>query len=899
MNKRFIVLLIAFTLAGTVAQAQINQADKLFKSYSYSLAIPLYLKIAQKPGDADRNHAIVRLADCYRLVNDQLNAKAWYSRAVKLPDCESINWFYYGQALQCAEEYDLAKEAFEKYDYLNPEDPRGKAFAAFCAEVPKLSEIPASFEIKHFNSLNSAASDFGPAFYGDGIVFVSDRRRNFMDGRKYEWTNSNYLDLYFATPKYLDEFFQEMNAPKSFSGKFNQTYHDGPASFARHDSLIYLTRTLKGKEGKDSDNFRTDRLKIFWSAFKGSWSKTEPFFLNSDEYSVGHPVLTPNGDSIYFVSDMPGGLGGTDIYMCKWIDGQWEKPVNLGPSVNSFGNEMFPAINGKQLFFASDGFAGFGGLDIFRSTLSNGKWSKAENLGRPINSPFDDFAMILDSHGQKGFFSSNRPGGMGSDDIYACKLIDSKYNKSNKKPLPCIPQKDTLSVILSGFVKDKQTMKPLPGTTVFLLNTQTGKARVLKTDINGQFKTTASKGILYVAKGMENNYLSDCMNFKFETTDTSHFLTTPRDILLDHLEVNKIIGVSNMDYSIENIYYDFNKWFIRPDAAKELDKLVQVMKENPVSVELGSHTDSRGSKEYNLDLSQKRAESAVRYIVLQGIDASRITAKGYGESQLTNHCSDGIPCSVREHQANRRTEFKITGISNTNTNPDYDMSKFLSDEEIPVYLLDHDFFIDCLQDRRMAKTTSSDNINKVSTPEENKVQPTVNIPAKETKPIKKDKPVQEVKPVPEVKPAVKKKEPVTETKPVKDEKQVALEKQIVAEKQAAAEMKGKKEEPVTVNKEVKEPSKAVEPVNVAPGTVKYRVQIFALNREKSLIDPEFEDLQDVQMYIEDGMYKYTTGIFNTHEDAIKYRNAMMQAGFSDAFVVTFANGKRIYISPSY
>ena len=374
MNKRFLVLFIAVTLAGTVAQAQISQADKLFNSFSYSSAIPIYLKIAQKPGDPDRNYAIIKLADCYRLSNDQLNAKAWYAKAVTLPTSGNINWFYYGEALQCAQDYDLAKEAFEKYDYLAPDDPRGKAYAAFCNNIQKLTEIPVNFEIKNVASLNSDRSDFGPAFYGDGIIFVSDRRQNFMDSRKYEWTNSNYLDLYYSTPKYLDEFFQEMNEPKSFGGKFNQTYHDGPASFARHDSLLYLTRAEKGNEKKDADNFRTDRLKIFYSSFNGSWSKTEPFFLNSDTYSVGHPVLTPDGNTLYFVSDMPGGLGGTDIYSCQWNAGTWEQPVNLGENVNSFGDEMFPSVNGDHLYFASNGFAGFGGLDIFRSTLYNGKW---------------------------------------------------------------------------------------------------------------------------------------------------------------------------------------------------------------------------------------------------------------------------------------------------------------------------------------------------------------------------------------------------------------------------------------------------------------------------------------------------------------------------------------------
>lgn len=875
MNKRFLVLFIAVTLAGTVAQAQISQADKLFKSYSYSSAIPLYLKVAQKPGDPDRNYAIVKLADCYRLSNDQLNAKAWYSRAVNLPNSENINWFYYGIALQSAQEYDLAKEAFEKYDYLNPDDPRGKAFASFCDEIQKLIDISPTFEIKNATNLNSERSDFGPAFYGDGIVFVSDRRQNFLENKKYEWTNSNYLDLYFATPKYLDEFFQDMNEPKSFSDKINQTYHDGPASFAKHDSLIYLTRSGKGKEKKDADNFRTDRLKIFYSTFNGSWSKTEPFFLNSDNYSVGHPVLTPGGDTIYFVSDMPGGLGGTDIYRCTWNEGKWGQPINLGASINSFGDEMFPSVNGNHLYFASNGLPGFGGLDIFKSTLTDGKWSKAENMGQPINSSFDDFAMVLDARGKKGFFSSNRPGGKGSDDIYACKLIDKKLQKNPcpdaaqlaKQLLPGQVQ-DSLSVMISGIVKDKQSLMPMAGTTVFLLNTQTGKAKVLKTDANGKFQAKGTKGILYVAKGMENNYLSDCLNFRIETTDTAHVATIPRDILLDRLELNKIISIGSMDYSIETIYYDFNKWFIRPDAAKELDKLVRVMKENPVSIELGSHTDSRGSKEYNIDLSQKRAESAVRYIVLQGIDASRITAKGYGESQLVNHCMDGIPCTAREHQANRRTEFKVTGFTKTVANSDYDMTKFKSDEEIPVYLLDSDFFLDCLQDRRMTKTTIKTTDNKTPAQVERNVKPGDKKPAKEAK---QPKEVKEVK----------------ETKPVTAERQVVSEKQV------------KKTEPVAGKEKTIEAEAKKQTVAANSATVTYRVQIYALNRQKSLIDPEFEDLVDVQMYYEDGMYKYTTGVFDTHEEAQQYRSEMVRQGFSDAFVVTFANGKRIYISPSY
>ena len=835
MNKRFIVLLLVFAFAGTLVQAQINQADKLFKSYSYSMAIPLYLKVAQNPKDANYNYAVVRLADCYRLVNDQLNAKAWYAKAVTLPNSESINWFYYGEALRCAQEYDLAKEAYLTYASLNKDDLRGADFAAFVDEIPRLNDIPASFEIKNVPVLNSERSDFGPAFYNGGVVFVSDRRQNFMDNKKYEWTSFNYLDLFFATPRYLEEYFQEMNEPKAFTGKFNQTYHDGPATFARHDSLIYFTRTDKGKEEKDADNFRTDRLKIFWSKYNGSWSKTEAFFLNSDNFSVGHPVLTPDGNTLFFVSDMPESIGGTDIFTCKWNGREWDQPVNLGPEVNSTGDEMFPSISGDNLYFASNGIAGFGGLDLFRSSVTDGKWSKAENLGQPINSSFDDFAMILDPRSKKGFFSSNRPGGLGSDDIYACRLVDSKPKKKSDL---LAAETDSLTTTITGFVKEKQTLKPMPGSTVFLLNTQTEKVQVIKTDADGRFTALISKGVFYVVKGMENNYVSDCINFKFETTDTSRFVDTPRDLLLDRLEVNKIFSVNNLDHSIETIYYDFDKWFIRSDAEKELDRLVQLMKENPVSVELGSHTDSRGSREYNIDLSQKRAESAVRYIVLQGINASRISAKGYGESQLMNECSDGVPCSPAKHQANRRTEFKVTGFLESEANSVYDMSKFKGDEEIPSYLFDRDFFINCLQEKKMAKYTTETSEQIINTPA------------------------------------------------------VEESRQVISKPEAEEEVIVKEPKPTVAKQpEVK--------TSTTTGAVTYRVQLMALSREKSLLDREFEVLEDVQIYIEDGLYKYTSGVFDTHEEAIDYRSEMVQLGYRDAFVVTFSNGKRIYISSSF
>ncbi len=818
MNRKYFAWLLILVLATETAAGQIKKADQLYKSYSYALAIPYYLKAAQKNGK-DRDKAIERLADCYRLTNDQLNAKAWYEKAVANPSAGPMNWFYYGQALRCAQEYDLAREAYEKFSELVPDDPRGEAYAAFCAQIDQLNDIPKAFEIKNVKNLNSDYSDFGPSFYNDGIVYTSDRRQNYIDDKRYEWTNFNYLDLYFAAPRYLGQFFQGMEDPKSFSGKFNQSYHDGPATFACHDSLVYFSRTEIGDEKRDADNFRTLKLKIFWAQNSGNWSSPEPFFLNSNSYSVGHPALTSDGKTLYFVSDMPGGSGGTDIYRCYWQEERWSDPVNLGDKVNSFGNEMFPSINGDKLYFASDGFPGFGGLDIFCSTLTDDNWSVPENLGAPVNSSFDDFSFIIDKSGKAGFFASARPGGEGSDDIYAFKALPAKETKKKKAKVSTEEEGDgeeLLATEVSGLVKDKESLQPMAGSTVFLLNTNTGKVKVFKTDDNGQFKSMVSRGVMYVTKAMKNNYLADCLTFNFPVDDTVSNVTTPRDLLLDSLSINKIFRIHNMDYELENIYYDFDKYYIRPDAAEELDKLVQVMKENPVVIELGSHTDCRGSDEYNLDLSQKRAESAVRYIVLQGIEASRITAKGYGESHPVNHCSDGVYCSPEEHQANRRTEFKVTGFNSSDTRNTFDMNKFVDGETIPVYMFGSDFFINCLQEKLADK------------------------PAETT-------------------------EEATEEP----------ENENFVEKRAEAIPQPTLIEPVTQN-----------------GEITYRVQLFALSNDKPLTDPEFEGLESVMMYRQNGLYKFTAGSFDSMEEARQYRTYLRNTGFNDAFVVTFVNGER-------
>jgi outer membrane protein OmpA-like peptidoglycan-associated protein/tetratricopeptide (TPR) repeat protein len=832
MKKIFLFFLISMVAFAPLSHAQLSKADKLFQLYQYAEAIPLYMKVVQKEHDPEHvAKATTRLADCYRFMHDIDQANEWYAKAIGLGQVDPINYFYYGQTLQSKGDYMNAKEAFLKYSQLIPGDPRGNIYASACDLPEKWDRLHPAFEIKNIPSINSKWSDFGPAYYKDGIVITSDRKENNIDQGTYGWTNSNYLDMYLAKPANPENPFSEMKEVASFSKKLNQPYHDGPASFSADFNTIYLTRTYKDRTST-KDHIQSHLLKIFYAQTNENiWSDEIPFFLNSEDYSVTHPSLSPDGNTIYFSSDMLGGSGASDLWFCNWEDDKWSAPINLGDSVNTFGDEVFPfCMNDSTLYFASDGLQGYGGLDIFVTHKKDGSWQTPVNLKKPVNSSYDDFSYITDSTNQHGYFSSNRPGGVGSDDIYAFKRLtltkselaqnaailnpgDSTLANANRDGMVVPPGAGLTNqkpepFFVSGFVKDKNSLSPAVGATVCLLNTKTGIVKVLHTDVNGFYKTAVDKNGNYLIKAILQNYISDCLSIPSVTSDTATRLNAPHDLLLNKLEINKV-------FKLNIIYYDFDKWDIRPDAALELDNLVKIMKENPISIELGSHTDSRGTERYNMKLTQKRAESVVQYIIQKGIEPSRIKAKGYGESKLTNRCADGVPCSEEEHQANRRTEFTVTEFNAPSEITRFDMSKLNAGDEISVSMLDKDFF--CTDKKENADS---------------------GLPAKDT---------------------------------------------------AVSDSKTIKETPKTAPANANELSKN--------GPITYRVQIFTLSRFLPLNSSEFVNFKDIQYFKEDGLYKYTAGIFDTYEEARSYREILVKMGFADIFVVKFENGNHIKISP--
>lgn len=691
MKNIFVILLLYSCLSpATESFGNNRKADRYFDHYAYSAAIPLYKKTALLGSAKDKPHATFRLADCYRLTGDFREARSWYSRGISMFKPEPIDYFHLGQVQRTLGNYPDAEKAFEIYAKLNPGDPRGAVYAGYCRGVDSFL-ISTSVEIRQAALLNTKNSEFGPVFYKGGIIFASDRKKVFRDERIYEWTNRGYLDLYYSEPRFFRDFWDEMTRPEKLP-LLNQTWHDGPVCFSQDFTRIFVTRTLETKGKGLKDQLPASHLQIFHAIIKpGKKVIYNPFPLNSKNYSVGHPSVSEDGKKLVFSSDMPGGSGGSDLYMTEMKGGRWSNPKSLGPGINSFGDEVFPYLaNDSTLYFSSDGLPGLGGLDLYESHLKNGVWQKPVNLQAPVNSSYDDFGIVFQKGKMDGFFSSDRPGGMGMDDIYAFRNY-SREPVPGKQVISTVPDKQSL-LMASGIVRDKQTLLPLDSATIFVANARTGDVTIAMSDSQGIYTVQVEDGTLYAAKAMKKGYFYDCSTFRFNLTGSSSPLQIPTDLLPEKYQLNQI-------FPLKNIYYNTDQWVVRDDAEETLDRLAALMKEYPIHIELSSHTDSRAPADYNKILSQKRAEAVVRYLILKGIHPARMVAMGYGESRLINRCADGVKCSESEHQVNRRTEFKVTAMdSRFSGRNQLDLTLFRIGEKMPVNLLGPGFFRGCLKE---------------------------------------------------------------------------------------------------------------------------------------------------------------------------------------------------------
>lgn len=500
-----------------------------------------------------------------------------------------------------------------------------------------------NYTIKNI-SVNNKYSNFGTSFFGeDKVVYASPRKQSFIIRNVWKGNDQPFLDLFIGD---IAEDGDLINV-KNFSTKLNTKYHEADVTFTKDKKTVYFSRNNYFDKTLTRDSLGSGLIQLYRAKIQpsGEWLSVEPMPFNNDQYQTGHPTLSADEKTLYFISDMPGGFGKTDVYKASIAeDGSIGKPVNMGPKINTAGREMFSSISGNdELYFSSDGRKdGLGELDIYVTKLKGNSVTEPLNVGAPINSAKDDFAFILNYETRRGYFSSNRSGGNGDDDIYT-------FNQKTPIQFECYQT-------IKGLVTEKASGELLPGSLVVLKNKEGVEINSVVVGDDATFNFTVDCNNSYALEGSKKLYNSDSKEI---------YVTENEDVLVP-LVLNKDEFTLNGGQCLVNInpiYFDFDKYYIRPDAELELDKVVEIMNKYPeLVIEGGSHTDSRASFEYNEVLSSNRAKSTVAYIVSKGINPSRISSKGYGESKLVNNCFNGAKCSEKEHQFNRRTEFVVVNF---------------------------------------------------------------------------------------------------------------------------------------------------------------------------------------------------------------------------------------------
>ncbi len=628
-------------------ERELQKANDMYKNYAYVDAIKIYEKIAEK-GYVNQE-MLESLGNSYYYNAEYKNALRWYEQLFEEGkyDVKAEYYYRYAQALKSVGRYDESDKMMNKFAELTGNtDTRAVLFEENQDYQEVINSNSGRLEL-HPVSINTEFSEYGTALYGDKIVFTAANSGKTSKGGVSQWTGESYYDLYTA-----DRDQQALSNKKFFSTTINTPFNESTAVFTKDGNTMYFTRNnyVNRKIGTNVEN--TILLKILRATkdSNGHWGNVVEVPFNSDNYNVAHPALSPDEKFLYFASDMKGSLGESDIYRVEILgDNQYGTPENLGDIINTSGRESFPFVSKNNiLYYSSDGIPGLGGLDIFAVKFyENGTVSKPINIGMPGNSADDDFCFVMDSETKVGFLSSNRPGGKGRDDIY------SFYEE---KPLVFDCEK-----MIKGVLKDSEKNDVIADGVIVLSDKTMKEVARQKTKADGSFAfdKVDCKDLYYYLRAEIGDYVTTevKVDLNVEGDVFYEFMIKPREIAIDKdVDLAKVLN-------IKEIYFDLDKSDIRPDAAVELAKIVEVMRENPkMKIDIRSHTDSRASDEYNLRLSDRRAKSTLEWIVKQGIERKRLTAKGYGETQLVNGCSNGVPCTEEEHQANRRSEFIIISM---------------------------------------------------------------------------------------------------------------------------------------------------------------------------------------------------------------------------------------------
>ena len=705
----YVILVLYCFPNGLMAQVSIeNRANQYYENLAYSKAVEIYEQLHKD--DLKNPLYIERLAYSYLKMLNYPKALFYYAQLVKQKQHKPSDLYDYAQLLRSANKTEEYKIYLEKYHFEAPNDKRAKAELENSQLLSYLGSNKRNITLKNLSG-NTRFIDMCPAFYKDRIVYSSAKDSFAIIKGNYEWNNQPFLDLYISQPSPTPDLTHDAK----FSKALNTRVHEGPVSFTKDYNTIYFTRNSFIHRKIDKANHGTNNLKIFIATDNGKkWGNIQEFPFNSNNYSVGHPALSPDNKTLYFISDMPGGFGETDLYKSTWNGSQWNKPINLGESINSAGKEMFPYVDKDGiLYFSTNGRDGLGGLDVFAAKEQSDGTYFITNMGAPINSAFDDFGFVIRRDSLTGFLTSNRTGGKGDDDNYSftvnkIELTTTAVDDQNKKPL----SKTKISLLNADGVTLETKITDQSGKVNFLIDPKKecylqaenksynlikiklqdqSSAFNFKKDENIALKLKAPylnisltdkatgaiipDGVLNVLEGdfdkteLENTNgrirmkLKDDTNYTLNATALNYFENTVNYSSKGNKpgDFDLIIELEKFDPSKAFlIYYDLNKSYIRPNDAANLNKLIKfLLKNQALKIKIASHTDSRASAFYNQLLSQERSKSVIKYLTKRGIGSNRVQVKDYGKTKLVNKCIDGVKCPEEQHQANRRTVIEI------------------------------------------------------------------------------------------------------------------------------------------------------------------------------------------------------------------------------------------------
>ena len=641
-----VALLSSTSLLFAQPEKELEKANEMYKNFSYVDAIKIYERIAQK-GFVNQE-MLQSLGNAYYYNAEYKKALPWYEQLFQEGKYKVKPEYYYryAQTLKSVGDYTQADKMMAKFvELTNANDTRAALFEENKDYQTVIKNNSGRFQLNNA-SINTENSEYGTALYGDKIVFAGATDARKAKRGVSQWTGESFYDLYEA-----EHFDQKLGSRKPFSSSINTQFNESTPVFTKDGNTMYFTRNnyVNRKLGTDIEN--TILLKILRATKdkNGNWGNIVEVPFNSDQYNVAHPALSPDEKYLYFASDMPGSFGNSDIFRVEILgDNQYGTPENLGNIINTAGRESFPYISKDNvLYYSSDGIPGLGGLDIFAAKFNaDGSTSKPVNIGMPGNSADDDFCFVFNSDSKIGFLTSNRPGGKGKDDIYSFH---------EDKPLLFSCQKN-----IKGIVKDAKNKAVIADAKVILSDKvmkEVGKDQS-KTDGTFTFEKVNCNDSHYYLRGEKEKYETAEVNVTVGKDEVVYeILLNPREVAIKKgMDLAKV-------FEIKEIKFDYNKADIRSDAAVELTKIVEVMREYPkMKIDIRSHTDSRGADSYNLKLSDRRAKATLEWIVKQGIDRKRLKAKGYGETRLVNGCSNGVPCTEEEHQENRRSEFIVVAM---------------------------------------------------------------------------------------------------------------------------------------------------------------------------------------------------------------------------------------------